>query len=192
MKNLLELPKDLPVPQDDGACKHLEGMSLPSVKLITTKDREVNFSLSKKPCVIFFYPRTREPNMPTPDSWDLIPGARGCTPQSCGYKDLFSEFQNLGFEVFGASSQTTEYQNEFVSRMHIPFEILSDENFQLTNSLNLPTFNFNGMRLIKRLAFVIENQKITKAFYPVFPPNENASSVLSWLKARIKANNVIK
>lgn len=182
MKNLMELPTNLPVPQDDGACDHLIGTTLPAIKLKTTDDRTIDFGDYKKPCVIFFYPRTGEPDKPTPENWDLIPGARGCTPQSCGYRDLYAEFKELGFEIFGASTQSTDYQKEFVKRMHIPFEILSDEHYELTNGLKLPTFDFNGAKLIKRLALVIENAKIIKSFYPVFPPNENANTVLSWLK----------
>lgn len=191
MKNLMELPKELPIPQDDGACDHLIGMPFPSVKLRTTQDRIIDFGRYKKPCVIFFYPRTGEPDKPTPDTWDMIPGARGCTPQSCGYRDLHTEFKELGFEVFGASSQTTDYQKEFVNRMHIPFEILSDENYDLINSLKLPTFEFNQNRLVKRLAIVVENKKISKVFYPVFPPNENAQTVLTWLEGRSKINKII-
>ncbi|MGE0634435.1 MAG: peroxiredoxin, partial [Pseudobdellovibrionaceae bacterium] len=130
------------------------------------------------------YPRTGEPSKPAPPDWDLIPGARGCTPQSCGFRDLYREFQSLGFQVFGLSSQDTDYQKEFVNRNHIPFEILSDAEFALTDSLRLPTFVYNGMRLIKRMAWVIEDGKITKVFYPVFPPTENAATVLAWLRSQ--------
>lgn len=192
MKDLINLPPNLPVPQDDGACDHLQGKDFPPIKMKSTKDRIIDFSAYKSPCVIFFYPRTGEPDKPTPETWDLIPGARGCTPQSCGYRDLYSEFKQLGFEVFGASSQTTDYQKEFVNRMHIPFEILSDSNFLLIDSLNLPTFEFNGNRLVKRLALVIENRKISKVLYPVFPPNENASTVLSWLNGRSTSKHIVE
>lgn len=184
MKDLYKLPEGLPVPIDDGACDHLNGMELPSISLPTTSNRVINLAKLTKPTVIFFYPRTGEPTKPTPEGWDLIPGARGCTPQSCGFRDLYKEFQDLGFDVFGVSTQDTDYQKEFVSRNHISFEILSDAKLELTQALRLPTFEYNGMTLHKRMAWVIENGKIEKVFYPVFPPNENASVVLSWLQAR--------
>lgn len=181
MKDLLKLPDNLPVPQDDCACDHLEGASLPSVLLRTTEEREVNFrELGKRPSIIFFYPRTGVPDKATPEGWDLIPGARGCTPQSCGFRDFYQEFKALGYEVYGASTQTTEYQQEFVSRNHIPFEILSDEDLALTEELELPTFEFGGETLIKRMVLVLEEEKIVKVFYPVFPPDKNAEMVLEW------------
>ncbi len=182
MRDLSEIPEGLPVPIDDGACAHLEGAELPAISLRTTSDRFLELKKLINPAVIFFYPRTGEPDKPAPLDWDLIPGARGCTPQSCGFRDLFQEFQALGYQVFGASSQSTEYQKEFVARNHIPFEILSDENFKLTDALSLPTFTYSGMRLIKRMAWVTHQAKIKKFFYPVFPSNENARVVLDWLR----------
>jgi peroxiredoxin len=183
MRHLMQLPNNLPVPKDDGACIHLAGMEVPDVQLETTKSRFFNLRAeSEKPTVIFFYPRTGEPGEPAPPDWDIIPGARGCTPQSCGFKDLFKEFKSVNVQVYGASSQDSVYQKEFVERMHIPFEILSDRDFQLTEALKLPTFTYNGMRLIKRLALLIDKRTIGKVFYPVFPPNENASTVLDWIK----------
>jgi peroxiredoxin len=184
VRDLSKIPDGLPVPTDDGACKHLEGAILPAVQLSSTSDRLVNLKDLTQPTIIFFYPRTGEPSKPAPPDWDLIPGARGCTPQSCGFRDLYVEFRNRGFQVFGASSQPTDYQREFVTRNHIPFEILSDSKFELTNALRLPTFQYNGMRLIKRMAWVLESGRIKKVFYPVFPPNENAASVLAWLQSR--------
>jgi peroxiredoxin len=184
MRDLNSIPKDLPVPQDDGACNHLQGSSLPAISLRSTLDRQVNLGDVSAPTVFFFYPRTGEPSKPAPADWDLIPGARGCTPQSCGFRDLHLEFKKLGFQVFGVSSQETDYQKEFVSRNHIPFEILSDSEFKLTNSMQLPTFEYNGLRLMKRMAWVTEKGLITKVFYPVFPPNENAQTVLKWLNER--------
>lgn len=184
MRDLNQLPTDLPVPLDDHACDHLVGLKLPSIDLRTTLDRNLNLDQLKNPTIIFFYPRTGEPDQPAPADWDLIPGARGCTPQSCGFRDLHQEFKNLGFQIFGLSSQDTEYQKEFVERNHIPFEILSDEYFQLTNSLKLPTFEYNNRRLIKRMAWVVDDAKIKKVFYPVFPPNENAATVLKWLRSK--------
>ncbi len=184
MRDLNEIPEGLPIPTDDGACDHLKDASLPELILRTTSDRLIDLSQLQIPTLIFFYPRTGEPSKPAPADWDLIPGARGCTPQSCGFRDLYSEFKSLGFQVFGASSQSTDYQKEFVSRNHIPFEIISDEKFELTNKLNLPTFTYNGTKLIKRMAWVVNEGKINKVFYPVFPPNENASRVLEYLRPR--------
>ena len=181
MRDLMNLPENLPVPQDDGACDHLEGLKVPSTLLRSTNGRTVDLA-DETATVVFFYPRTGTPSEPAPLDWDLIPGARGCTPQSCGFRDEYSEFQKLGFQVFGASSQTTEYQKEFVSRNHIPFEILSDAEFLLTDALRLPTFVFGGSRLIKRLAVIVKKGRIEKAFYPVFPPNENAGNVLKWIR----------
>jgi len=152
MRDLFKIPEGLPVPIDDHTCDHLVGLSLPSISLMTTSDRAINLKDLQQPTVIFFYPRTGDPNNLPPVDWDLVPGARGCTPQSCGFRDLYKEFADLGFQVFGCSSQDTEYQKEFVKRNHIPFEILSDSQFHMMNGLNLPTFQFSGMRLIKRMA----------------------------------------
>lgn len=183
MRDLSKLPDNLPIPTDDGACDHLKDKFLPNLKLQTTANRFINLSDLQKPTVLFFYPRTGEPSKPAPPDWDIIPGARGCTPQSCGFRDLHSEFNSLGYQVFGVSSQSTEYQQEFVTRNHIPFEIISDENFELTETLTLPTFTYNGVKLLKRMAWVVNHGKIETVFYPVFPPNENASRVLEWLKS---------
>lgn len=183
MSDLFDLPKDLPIPQDDGACDHLTGMLLPKIKLCSTINRIVDLSSeAQAPTIVFFYPRTGEPSKPAPANWDLIPGARGCTPQSCGFRDIYSEFLINGFKIYGVSSQATEYQKEFVSRNHIPFEILSDDQFALTNTLKLPTFTYDGMKLIKRLALVLNKGRIEKVFYPVFPPDKNAETVLNWIK----------
>lgn len=182
MKSLMDLPPNLPIPTDDHAADHLTGAALPAIVLKTTASQELDLSTLIKPTVIFFYPRTGEAHTPTPDDWDLIPGARGCTPQSCGFRDLFQDFKDLGFQIYGFSSQSTEYQKEFVTRNHIPFEIISDEHYELTDQLNLPTFEFSGVRLIKRMAWIIHQAQIMKVFYPVFPPNENAAVVLQWLR----------
>ena len=182
VRDLNKLPTDLPVPQDDGACDHLNQMKMPKVALQSTSDREIDLQKQAlTPTILFFYPRTGEPDKPAPADWDLIPGARGCTPQSCGFRDLYSAFKNAGYEVFGVSSQDTDYQKEFVARNHIPFEILSDVDFKLTYTFKLPTFEYNGMRLIKRMALVLNEGKIVKVFYPVFPPNKNAETVLNWI-----------
>jgi peroxiredoxin len=174
----------LPVPQEDGACDHLPGCSLPSILLPSTAGRLVNLAALTTPTVIFFYPRNAQPHEAVPEDWNAIPGARGCTPHSCGFRDLNQEFKSLGFQVFGASTQTTDYQKELVDRMHLPFEILSDANFKLVDALQLPTFEYRGLRLVKRMTWIIENGRITRVFYPVFPPHKNADEVLNWLKAR--------
>lgn len=183
MRDLNKIPDDLPIPSDDGACDHLLGALIPPIKLQSTHNRILKLDeATTKPTVLFFYPRTGEPLKPAPPDWDLIPGARGCTPQSCGFRDLHNEFKKLGFQVFGVSSQDSDYQIEFAKRNHIPFEILSDSNFELTTLLNLPTFVYNQMKLIKRMAWVVSQGRIQKVFYPVFPPNENAFTVLNWLR----------
>lgn len=184
--NFYSLPTDLPRPTDDGACDHLEGMSLPPIKLSSTDNQILDLAeLTLKPTVLFFYPRTGRPDEQAPAGWDEIPGARGCTPQSCGYRDHFSEFKTLGFLVLGVSTQTTEFQQELIQRIHLPFPILSDSEFVLTNTLKLPTFEFNEMRLLKRMAWVCEDGKILKVFYPVFPPDKNAETVITWLKYQL-------
>jgi peroxiredoxin len=185
MADLFTLPKDLPVPEDDGACDHLPGTPVPALTLLSTRGRQVRLDeQSRALTVFFFYPRTGRPGQAIPAEWDRIPGARGCTPHSCGYRDLYSEYRAAGAAVFGVSSQNTDYQRELVQRTQLPFEILSDSAFALTDALRLPTFVFEGVRLIKRLAFVAEERKIVKVFYPVFPPDQNATTVLTWLKSR--------
>lgn len=182
MRDLYKLPANLPIPKDDGACDHLPGMTLPDFALLSTSGGPVNIQgIAQTPTVIFFYPRTGEPDKPAPEGWDQIPGARGCTPQSCAFRDLYDEFKELGVDVFGASAQTKDYQREFAERNHITFEFLSDADFALTDALKLPTFTYKHMRLIKRLALYCDKGKIEKVFYPVFPPNKNAETVLEWL-----------
>src|ERR1700677_1462450 len=182
--NPSELPSLLPEPKDDGACNHLPRRALPPISLPSTAGRLVNLAELTTPTVIFFYPRNAQPHETIPEEWNVIPGARGCTPHSCGFRDLHREFQALGFQVFGASTQDTEYQKELVHRVHLQFEVLSDAGFKLVNALKLPTFEYRGLRLVKRMAWIIEGGKITKLFYPVFPPDKNADEVLAWLKAR--------
>lgn len=179
------LPENLPAPIDDGACSHLEGASLPTIELRSTAGKLVTLAeLTRARTVLFFYPRTGRPDEPAPVGWDEIPGARGCTPQSCGYRDLHAEFRAQGAQIFGVSTQTTEYQQELVARIHLPFEVLSDSSFTLTDAMRLPTFGFAGMRLLKRMAWVCEQGRIVKVFYPVFPPSESAAQALNWLKAQ--------
>lgn len=178
------LPADLPRPLDDGGADHLFGLSMPPIALRTTAGRTVDVSKFRAPrTVLYFYPMTGVPGKPLPDGWDRIPGARGCTPQSCGFRDHHERLSEADTEVFGCSTQTTEYQQEMASRLHLPFEILSDADFRLCEALRLPTFVVGDMRLLKRLTLVIRSGKIEKVFYPVFPPNESANQVLLWLAA---------
>jgi len=133
--------------------------------------------------VVYIYPRTGVPGQPSPEGWDQIPGARGCTPQSCGFRDHFAELKRLGVaRVFGLSTQDSAYQREAVERLHLPFAVLSDERLELARAIKLPTFNVAGMTLLKRMALVIDAGIITKVFYPVFPPDKNADEVISWLR----------
>ena len=182
---LMSLPPDLPVPVDDGACDHLPGLAMPRVKLRSTKDRWVDLSTEAgSRIVVYCYPRTGRPDAPTPEGWDAIPGARGCTPETCGFRDHHQELRKLGAEVFGLSTQDTEYQKEMVARLEVPFEVLSDANLELTRVLRLPTFEFRGATLLKRLTLVISRQRIEKVFYPVFPPDQHAMEVILWLRGR--------
>jgi peroxiredoxin len=177
------LPSDLPRPTDDGAADHLVGMAMPEVSLHSTSGRLV--CLSELPAlvtVIYAYPMTGVPGKPLPENWDAIPGARGCTPQACNFRDHNQEFRKIGAEVFGLSTQTSEYQREMAERLHLPFEVLSDAAFQLCDALRLPTFVVSGMRLLKRLTMVVGDGRIKHVFYPVFPTNESADQVLQWLR----------
>ena len=180
------LPPDIPAPQDDGAADHLAGMKLPDLALPATSGAPVNLSKLKGRTVVYIYPRTGVPGVDAPPGWDDIPGARGCTPQSCGFRDHAGELKQLGVaQLFGLSTQDTAYQQEAASRLHLPFPILSDEKLALTKALKLPTFTAAGMTLMKRMALVIDDGAITHAFYPVFPPDKNAAEVVAWIaKAR--------
>jgi len=177
------LPPDLPKPVDDGAADHLQGMSLPGISLRSTAGRMVDLTaLSAPRTVIYCYPMTGVPGKPLPEGWDLIPGARGCTPQTCGFRDHHEDLVQLKADIFGLSTQSTEYQREMAERLHLPFEILSDAEFKLCRALRLPTFEVDGTPLLKRLTMVIRGGRIEHVFYPVFPPNESADQVLRWLK----------
>ena len=183
-QNYQELPKDLPVPQDDGAAKHLAGMRLPPLVLAATDGAKVDLSRLKGRTVVYAYPRTGVPGKPLPEGWDMIPGARGCTPQSCDFRDHFAELGKVGVDhLFGLSTQDTAYQREVALRLHLPFAILSDADLALTKALRLPTFEVVGMTLLKRLTLVIDEGRITHVFYPVFPPNKSAQQVVGWLQA---------
>jgi peroxiredoxin len=178
------LPPNLPRPLDDGAADHLKGMAMPHVALPSTSGGMVDLATpSAGRTVVYCYPMTGVPGKPLPDGWDMIPGARGCTPQSCGFRDHHKELVTLGARVFGLSTQTTEYQSEMAQRLHLPFEVLSDAKFKLCDALRLPTFEVEGMRLLKRLTFILRDGRIEHVFYPVFPPNESAEQVIAWLRA---------
>ena len=179
------LPPDIPVPQDDGAARHLAGLRLPDLALPATDGTTVNLSKLKGRTVVYIYPRTGVPGVDTLPGWDQIPGARGCTPQSCSFRDHFGELKRLGVaQLYGLSTQDTAYQQEAASRLHLPFAILSDEKLMLTKALKLPTFMVAGMTLLKRMALVIDDGVIVKAFYPVFPPDKNAEEVIAWLQSK--------
>jgi peroxiredoxin len=180
-----QLPVDLPVPRNDGAADHLTGMAMPDLSLQSTQgDPPALAELAENRLVAYVYPRTGTPGQPSPAGWDDIPGARGCTPQSCAYRDSLAEFSALAATVVGISAQSPEEQHEFAEREHIPFALLSDSGLRLAAALRLPTFEVEGMTLFKRLTFVAERGTITKVLYPVFPPDRNASEVLSWLRDR--------
>jgi peroxiredoxin len=184
--NLLEVDwSKIPAPTDDGAAKHLVGMAIPPLDLLATDDTSVTLSALTGRIVVFGYPRTGEPGkIGLVDDWDMIPGARGCTPQTCAFRDLFAELKAAGAaHVFGLSTQDNAYQTEMASRLHLPFPVLSDEKLLLTRALELPTMQVAGLTLIKRLALIIDDGRITHVFYPVFPPDRNAGDVLEWLKA---------
>ena len=179
-----QLPPDLPVPIDDGATRHLVGMKMPDLGLMATDGASVNLAKLSGRTVVYAYPRTGEPGKPPIDGWDAIPGARGCTPQSCGFRDHHAALKSLGVaHLFGLSTQDSDYQREAATRLHLPFAILSDKDLALTRALTLPTFTIAGMTLIKRMALVIDDGVITKVFYPVFPPDQNAEEVIAWLEA---------
>jgi peroxiredoxin len=175
----------IPAPVDDGAAAHLNGMTIPSVSLKATDGAMVDLAALKGRVVVFAYPRTGEPGkVALVDDWDMIPGARGCTPQTCSFRDLFKELEAGGANhVFGLSTQDHAYQREMAERLHLPFTVLSDEKLALTKALKLPTMEVAGLTLIKRLAMIIDNARITHVIYPVFPPDSNAPDVLAWLQA---------
>jgi peroxiredoxin len=184
-KNLLEVDwSKIPAPADDGAAAHLDGMTIPPVGLLATDDTSVTLAALPGRTVVFAYPRTGEPGkIALVDDWDMIPGARGCTPQTCAFRDLFADLKAAGAaHVFGLSTQSNAYQAEMAARLHLPFPVLSDEKLVLTRALDLPTMEVAGLILIKRLALVIDNARIRHVFYPVFPPDRNAGDVLAWLK----------
>lgn len=177
----MELPDNLPIPVDDGACDHLPGMALPSIPLRATTGERVDLSILPGRTVVYAYPRTRPPGEEATPAWDLLPGARGCTPEACAFRDHHAELRKLDVEVFGLSTQSTAFQREVVERLHLPFPLLSDHGLHLTGALWLPAFHYNGETLIRRLTLVIRDGAIEHVFYPVFPPDTHAEAVIAWL-----------
>lgn len=184
--NFFPLPPDLPIPIDDGAAAHLEGSCLPDLALASTDGASVNLHDLEGLWVIYVYPMTGRPGLALPDGWDGIPGARGCTPQSCGFRDHYGELQALNTGVFGVSAQTSAYQREARERLHLPFHLLSDSALQLRSTLRLPTFRVAGAELFKRLTLISHDGRIEKVFYPVFPPDQNADQILAWLSTGLQ------
>ena len=183
MTNLNQLPANLPRPKDDGGARHLNGMLLPDIALPATSGREVNLSkVAATRTVIYCYPMTGRPDRALPQGWDDIPGARGCTPETCGFRDHRKDLATLGAEVFGVSTQDTPYQQEMVHRLEVPFEVLSDERLAFVRALRLPTFTVEGMTLLKRLTIIARAGRIEHVFYPIFPPDTHAEVVIAWLK----------
>lgn len=191
MPDVSTLPTELPEPEDDGACNHLTGLELPNITLESTSAKRVLLSsIAKKRSVIYIYPMTGRPDRALPEAWDMIPGARGCTPQSCAFRDHYAELKALGADVYGLSTQAVAYQQEAKARLHLPFDLLSDHKLELVKALNLPTFEVADLAsissdisalLIKRVTLIVSAGKIDKVFYPVFPPDQNAQDVLRYL-----------
>ena len=177
-----EFPEDLPVPVDDGATAHLAGMAVPEVTLTATNGDRVDLAVLTGRTVVYAYPRTGQPGQALPTGWDDIPGARGCTPQSCGFRDHFAELQDAGADaIFGLSTQDSAYQREARDRLGLPFQLLSDADLVLSKALNLPLFEADGMTLMKRLTLILRDGRIEHVFYPVFPPDRSAADVVEWL-----------
>ena len=187
MQSTVEAPdwSMIPAPLDDGATRHLPGARMASVPLQATNGDVVDLAAIRGRVVVYAYPRTGKPGVENPDGWDMIPGARGCTPQSCSFRDHFAELKGLGVDhLFGLSTQDPDYQREAAERLHLPFAILSDEHLKLTRAMNLPTFETSGMTLLKRFTLVINGGAVEHVFYPVFPPDRSASDVIDWLSQR--------
>lgn len=175
------MPTDLAIPTDDGACQHLENMLMPDVSLTTTDDKRINLSQLAGWNVIFCYPMTGRPGFFIPEGWVKIPGAAGCTPQACSYRDNHAEFKRNGIGVYGLSSQTPEAQKEAAIRLELSYPLLSDSTHSLSLAMELPMFEVAGLKLIKRLTLIIKDGMIRKYFYPVFPPDKNVDEVIAWL-----------
>ena len=184
MNSSVEAPdwSKIPAPPDDGAARHLLGMRMAAVALPATDGTMIDLSALPGRVVVYAYPRTGTPGVDNPDGWDLIPGARGCSPQSCAFRDHFADLKGLGVSrLFGLSTQDSAYQREAVARLGLPFPLLSDEHLALARAMHLPTFETSGMTLLKRLTLVIDDGVVAHLFYPVFPPDRNAEAVAAWL-----------
>jgi peroxiredoxin len=178
------LPPDLPVPEDDGAADHLPGTTIPRLELPTTDQRALDLAeAAQRLLVLYIYPRTGKPGHELPTGWDDIPGARGCTPQACAFRDLHAEIAATGAHTLGLSAQPIAEQHEVAERLHLPYALASDPLLTVADALRLPTFEVDGMTLYKRITLIADRGRIEKAFYPVFPPNRNAQDVLGWLQA---------
>ena len=185
MQNLTQVDwSKIPAPSDDRLADHLSGMPLPAVRLVATDGRDIDLSKLHGRIVIYVYPMTGRPDTPLPDGWDMVPGARGCTPQSCAFRDHFAELRALGVaHLFGLSVQDTDYQKEAAERLHLPFPLLSDTDRAFSRALDLPTFEVNDQTLLKRITIIAHAGRIEHVFYPVFPPDRNVHDVLAWLQA---------
>lgn len=181
MKDLFTLPNDLPIPIDDGRCNHLTGLHLPTISLDSVSARKIDLSTLSGKTVLFFYPMHGSPEAPAMIGWNDIPGARGCTPQACSYRDHYTKLEALGVKVFGISAQPLAAQKTASARLKLPYELLNDSQFALTNVLRLPTFKYQSSTYIKRITLICDNGVIKKTFYPVFPPDKNIDDVLAWL-----------
>jgi len=182
-------PSDLPKPTDDGACDHLTFLHLPSISLPSASDPTNAVDLSKLPglSIVFCYPRTGAPGEVVPNKWNAIPGARGCTPQACSFRDNYPKLKDLGVsQVFGLSTQDTAYQKEVHDRLHLPYDLLSDEQREFQEALKLPTFEWEGKKVIRRLTLAVEEGKVVEWWYPIFPPDANVFNVMEWLEERGK------
>ena len=182
----MSLPSDLPAPEDDGAADLLPGTAMPHLELPSTAGRGVTLDqLDPGRAVLYIYPMTGQPGVDLPEGWNAIPGARGCTPETCGFRDHYAELKAAGaVTVYGLSSQSTDYQAELSERLRLPFEIISDTGHELADALDLPTFTVGDQRLYKRLTLIIADARIEHVFYPIFPPDEHAAEVLAWLSAQ--------
>jgi peroxiredoxin len=175
------LPDDLPVPEDDGATDHLPGMRVPAIALLATDGTEVRLDRLGGVSVVFAYPRTGRPGEELPGGeagWNAIPGAHGCTPEACSFRDERARFEQRGARIYGLSTQDTGYQREAVERLHLPYPLLSDADLRLTRALGLPTFDVEGVTLIRRLTLIVRDGVIADVIYPVFPPDRGAELAL--------------
>jgi peroxiredoxin len=188
--DLHTIPEDLPVPEDDGAADHLINAVVPAIALKATTGGTIRLEQLEGRTVVFCYPRTGRPDEELPPGWNAIPGARGCTPEACGFRDAHRQFEELGVRVLALSTQSSDYQAEMADRLHLPFPVLSDERLELTTALGLPTFETSGWTLLKRLTMVIDDGRIERVFYPVFPPDTHAGDVLDWLRANRALNSL--